>query len=167
MLESPYLCIRFPRKRGSQRRAIFDEIYINNTVVQERNCLRQFRVKREPSLLFIEVLNFWIRDPDRANTSSRFPFLWGFGGLTILLQWRVWSWLRMNASYRLNTCKSRGSGAVAIRPPATGARVSNTYPTFRPLGNSLSKERLMPDGMVGPHGPSIKDLAVVDGDALH
>ena len=27
----------------------------------------------------------------------------------IYLQWRVWSWLRMNASYRLNTCKSRGS----------------------------------------------------------
>ena len=26
-----------------------------------------------------------------------------------ILQWRVWSWLRMNASYRLNTCKSRGS----------------------------------------------------------
>ena len=25
------------------------------------------------------------------------------------LQWRVWSWLRMNASGRLNTCKSRGS----------------------------------------------------------
>ena len=29
------------------------------------------------------------------------------------LQWRVWSWLRMNASYRLNTCKSRGSITVA------------------------------------------------------
>ena len=29
------------------------------------------------------------------------------------LQWRVWSWLRMNASYRLNTCKSRGSMGVA------------------------------------------------------
>ena len=27
------------------------------------------------------------------------------------LQWRVWSWLRMNASGRPNTCKSRGSGA--------------------------------------------------------
>ena len=26
-----------------------------------------------------------------------------------ILQCRVWSWLRMNASYRLNTCKSRGS----------------------------------------------------------
>ena len=25
------------------------------------------------------------------------------------IQWRVWSWLRMNASGRLNTCKSRGS----------------------------------------------------------
>ena len=25
------------------------------------------------------------------------------------LGWRVWSWLRMNASGRLNTCKSRGS----------------------------------------------------------
>ena len=25
------------------------------------------------------------------------------------LQWRVWSWLRMNASGRLNTCKSRGN----------------------------------------------------------
>ena len=30
-----------------------------------------------------------------------------------ILQWRVWSWLRMNASYRLNTCKSRGSGSLA------------------------------------------------------
>ena len=26
-----------------------------------------------------------------------------------ILQWRVWSWLRMNASYRLNTCKSRAN----------------------------------------------------------
>ena len=30
-----------------------------------------------------------------------------------ILQWRVWSWLRMNASYRLNTCKSRGSMVLA------------------------------------------------------
>ena len=39
------------------------------------------------------------------------------------LQWRVWSWLRMNASYRLNTCKSRGSGLKACfqcRRPAHG-----------------------------------------------
>ena len=73
----------------------------------------------------------------------------------------------MNASYRLNTCKSRGSGVVAIQLPATGARVSNTYPTFRLLGNSLSKERLMPDGITNPHGFVIKDLSVTDGDAFH
>ena len=29
------------------------------------------------------------------------------------IQCRVWSWLRMNASYRLNTCKSWGSGYLA------------------------------------------------------
>ena len=29
------------------------------------------------------------------------------------LQWRVWSWLRMNASGRPNTCKSRGITKVA------------------------------------------------------
>ena len=39
------------------------------------------------------------------------------------LQRRVWSWLRMNASDRPNTCKSRGSGIEACfncRRPAHG-----------------------------------------------
>ena len=39
------------------------------------------------------------------------------------LQWRVWSWLRMNASYRLNTCKSRGiekKACFLCRRPAHG-----------------------------------------------
>ena len=45
------------------------------------------------------------------------------------LQWRVWSWLRMNASGRLNTCKSRGSMNVAIHLMATGARVRNAWAT--------------------------------------
>lgn len=36
-------------------------------------------------------------------------------------QRRVWSWLRMNASDRLNTCKSRGSGGSDTRRrPAHG-----------------------------------------------
>ena len=73
----------------------------------------------------------------------------------------------MNASYRLNTCKSRGSGVVAIQSPATGARVSNTYPTYRLLGDSLSKERLTPDSMVRLHDDTIKDSSVIDGDAFH
>ena len=38
-----------------------------------------------------------------------------------ILQWRVWSWLRMNASGRLNTCKSRGStGSNTWWRPADG-----------------------------------------------
>ncbi len=50
---------------------------------------------------------------------------------------------------------------------ATGARVSNAYPTFRILGNSLSKERLMPDGILNAHASRIKDSSVCDGDAFH
>ena len=50
---------------------------------------------------------------------------------------------------------------------ATGARVSNTYPTSRLLRNSLSKERLMPDGILSTHVIKIKDLSVGDGDAFH
>ena len=73
----------------------------------------------------------------------------------------------MNASYRLNTCKSRGSISLAIVKMATGARVSNTYPTFRLLRDSLSKERLIPDSMVRLHDNTIKDLLVNDGDAFH
>ena len=34
---------------------------------------------------------------------------YGVSSSIFFLQCRVWSWLRMNASYRLNTCKSRGS----------------------------------------------------------
>ena len=48
---------------------------------------------------------------------------------------------------------------------ATGARVRNTYPTCPLLGDSLSKERLIPDGFPYPHGLGIKDLSVTDGDA--
>ena len=45
-------------------------------------------------------------------------------------QRRVWSWLRMNASDRLNTCKSRGSGGSNTRRrPAHGwvTRMQLTY----------------------------------------
>ena len=45
-------------------------------------------------------------------------------------QRRVWSWLRMNASDRLNTCKSRGSGGSDTRRrPAHGwvTRMQLTY----------------------------------------
>ena len=73
----------------------------------------------------------------------------------------------MNASYRLNTCKSRGSIPVAIRGMATGARVSNTYPTCRPLPDSLLKGRLIRDGVTSQHFLVTKGFPVDDGDAFH
>ena len=71
----------------------------------------------------------------------------------------------MNASYRLNTCKSRGIAGVAILLAATGARVSNTYPTCRELGDSPLKGGLIPDVVVWRHRQAIKDSSDQDGDA--
>ena len=48
---------------------------------------------------------------------------------------------------------------------ATGARVRNTYPICPRLRDSLSKERLTPDGVRVPHGTGTKDISAVDGDA--
>jgi hypothetical protein len=66
------------------------------------------------SIWHVNSLNYWIN----------------YVSIKQHLQWRVWSWLRMNASGRLNTCKSWGSRGVAIRSLATGKRVRNTYTTF-------------------------------------
>ena len=60
---------------------------------------------------------------------------------TLDIQWRVWSWLRMNASYRPNTCKSRGSGKEACflrRRPAHGC-VTRIEPTLY-SGTALRKQ---------------------------
>ena len=46
---------------------------------------------------------------------------------------------------------------------ATGARVSNTYPTCRLLGDSLSKERLIPDGISERHLSAIKEFRSLMG----
>ena len=50
----------------------------------------------------------------------------------------------MNASDRLNTCKSRGSAEVAIPLAATGALVSNTYATCPGQGDKPGKLGLIP-----------------------
>ena len=49
----------------------------------------------------------------------------------------------MNASGRLNTCKSRGSRTVAIQLLATGKRVRNTYAIYPKLVNSPPKGGLI------------------------
>ena len=48
---------------------------------------------------------------------------------------------------------------------ATGARVSNAYPTFPLLGDNLAKVRLIPDDIPRRHLKGIKDLSATDGDA--
>ena len=48
---------------------------------------------------------------------------------------------------------------------ATGARVRNTYPIYPWLRDSLSKERLIPDGFAAPHDAANKDLSAMDEDA--
>ena len=58
----------------------------------------------------------WSRDSSAVFSFCFLPF-------KLTLQWRVWSWLRMNAGYRLNTCKSRGNDGEACflgRRPAHG-----------------------------------------------
>ncbi len=49
----------------------------------------------------------------------------------------------MNASGRLNTCKSRGMAAM----PETGARVRNAYATYLSQGDSPEKFGLIPYGI--------------------
>ena len=49
---------------------------------------------------------------------------------------------------------------VAILPMATGARVSNTYPTCRLLPDSLLKGRLIQDVIMSKHFHMIKGLPV-------
>ena len=71
----------------------------------------------------------------------------------------------MNASYRLNTCKS--NGVLCFGSKLSGKRVSNTYPTFPLLGYSLSKGRVIPDIMFLMHIINMKDLSVRVGDAFH
>ena len=48
---------------------------------------------------------------------------------------------------------------------ATGARVSNAYPTFPLLGDNLAKVRLIPYEVLRRHLKRIKDLSAMDGDA--
>ncbi len=48
---------------------------------------------------------------------------------------------------------------------ATGARVSNAYPTFPLLGDNLAKVRLIPYDVLRRHLKRMKDLLATDGDA--
>ena len=66
----------------------------------------------------------------------------------------------MNASGRLNTCKSRGIERVAILLSATGGRVRNAYATYLIQGDNLSKGRLIPHNITLRHLRVIKSSEV-------
>ena len=98
--KSPYLC---SRNRETIATRVLWEIYIIQQVVQVLGKLI-FRIDT------VKEVWLWTTITDSgARIIKQFK------------QRRVWSWLRMNASDRLNTCKSRGSGGSDTRRrPAHG-----------------------------------------------
>ena len=67
----------------------------------------------------------------------------------------------MNASGRLNTCKS---SAPAME---SGKRVRNTYAIYPSLGHSPKKFGLIPHKIAARHLVTIKDPSVKDERASH
>jgi hypothetical protein len=65
----------------------------------------------------------------------------------------------MNASGRLNTCKS--NEVVTL----SGARVRNTYATYLSLGDNLWKQGLIPHKTALLHSNTVKVPATIDGHA--
>ncbi len=73
----------------------------------------------------------------------------------------------MNASGRLNTCKSRGNIGMLAFLMTTGARVRNAYRTYLVVRDSPEKFGLIPYGMIRWHHLIIKDLLLQDGYAFY
>ncbi len=69
----------------------------------------------------------------------------------------------MNASGRLNTCKSRGNRVFGSL--TTGARVSNAYATYLLQRDSPEKFGLIPHSTIFSHDKIVKVSAVKDGHA--
>ena len=125
-----------------QKKEFFEKIYINREVVQEASVwfyIKWMGKRNEPinslSLLLRHRLKIikeqekrcFLLDTFRISVLKQrllggvfegywysFSFITRHLSPTHILQWRVWSWLRMNTSYRLNTCKSRGNGIECL-----------------------------------------------------
>ena len=130
--KKPYLCIRFRERTlaqsklrltgvGEHKERVLWKDYIRQIkVVQEAKPRPQgirFRVEEKRTVKFVWLWTwFWKHVLNRLQTGchpgAALSGAW-WSNLKNILQCRVWSWLRMNASYRLNTCKSRGSMTIA------------------------------------------------------
>ena len=116
----PYLCTRFREKTSVWVAEAYKEL-LDQWGKSKLAWSSESREKSRPKGIkeFFERLT----STEKGSTRSKFdctlsqkqsvPCLRHGNRKRIFLQWRVWSWLRMNASYRLNTCKSRGSMEVA------------------------------------------------------
>ena len=124
------------------KKEFFEKIYINREVVQEASVwfyIKWMGKRNEPiNSLFLllrhrlktikeQKKRCFLLDTFRISVLKQrllgeaFGLTWYSLSLIThhlspkhILQWRVWSWLRMNASYRLNTCKSRGNGIKCL-----------------------------------------------------
>ena len=70
----------------------------------------------------------------------------------------------MNAGGAPNTCKSNGTHP---RVEASGERLSNTWRTRPPLGDSRRKRRVTPDDPAARHLAAGKTQVEGDGSAAH
>jgi hypothetical protein len=73
----------------------------------------------------------------------------------------------MNASGRLNTCKSRGNRRKLAFLLTTGERVRNAYATYLYQGDSPEKSGLIPHNIFTTHVVDLKASADRDGHAAH
>ena len=117
--------------------------------------------KKRATTSSLKRLIYCTRSKYRENTIYREALIslrnykcqWQAKNYIIIIQWRVWSWLRMNASGRLNTCKSRGSMRRRFVEVlmATGARVRNAWATCPFQGDNRWKRRLIPHSIEFRH----------------
>ena len=70
----------------------------------------------------------------------------------------------MNAGGAPNTCKSNGT---PLRGDASGERLSNTWRTCPPLGDSPGKPGVKPDDARTAHADRAKSPEEGDGSAAH
>ena len=101
------------------------------------------------------------RQPDRAGSYDLTAAPSRGGGS---IGRRVRSWLRMNAGGAPNTCKSNGTRP---RAEASGERLSNTWRTCPPPGDSRRKRRVTPDDPAPGHPGAGKTQVEGDGSAAH
>lgn len=106
--------------------------------------------RKEKKIVEIKSLKAYKNKVAKQNLEEK-RFFWVLEKTSIVkikeLQWRVWSWLRMNASGRPNTCKPRGILELASRE--TGVRVRNAYATYLRHWDSPGKLGLIPDEIRG------------------